>query len=132
MNLLSRMGLLVGCLSCAGDPPPTFSEIQDRVLTPSCAFSTCHKGVSAAGGLNLEAPAYEAMVNVASSQNPAKSQVAPGDPAGSYLLDKMVGEDQRTGGALPAGVGMPLTGFPIDAERVALVRAWIEAGALND
>ncbi len=46
--------------------------------------------------------------------------VEAGDPANSFLLDRIVDGT------------MPEQGDPVPEEEIALIRAWIEAGALNN
>jgi hypothetical protein len=114
---------LLFVFACGGeDPPPTFTSVQ-AVFTGSCAFSACHQGASPAGDMGLEpGNAYASIVDVASMQVPAKVRVKPGDPASSYLMDKVLGI-----GMLDQ---MPPTA-PLSEERMDLLRAWIEAGAPN-
>ena len=119
--------LAMGCDGGEEDstPPPTFAELNERVLQPSCVFSSCHQGASAAGDMSLEGSPHERIVDVPSMQMPDTPRVIPGDPDGSYLLQKM---EQ----AMPfQGTQMPPTA-PLSDDRVAMVRAWIEAGAAND
>ncbi len=118
--------LALGVLACgpADTPPATFSEVNTRVFTLSCVFSACHQGPSAAGDMNLQVMAYEHIVDAASMENPSKVRVKPGDPDGSYLMDKLLGPGV-TGDQMPQG-------DMLDEERLALVRSWIEAGAPND
>ncbi|NKB69053.1 MAG: hypothetical protein GKR89_18450 [Candidatus Latescibacteria bacterium] len=101
----------------------TFSSIQSTIFTPTCATSGCH----ASGGSfpTLEAgQAYENIVGVASSQEMAL--IAAGDPDNSYLYRKI------TGASGIEGRRMPRAGDPLADEAIAAVRAWIEAGALNN
>lgn len=110
--------------ACGSDPK--LSEVEAQVFTPSCAaFSTCHSGGSPAGGLNLTAPTYAKLVGVASTAAPGKVLVVAGDPATSYLIDKL---RKRPG---IVGDQMPNTA-PIEEERIQLVEEWIAAGAKND
>ena len=104
-----------------GDPngAVTFAVVQEQVLNPSCAFSGCHGDVAYP---NLSpAQAYAGLVNAPSSA--AFPQVTPGDPDASYLMTKI------TGGPGIKGALMPLGAAPLSASQIALVRAWIEAGA---
>lgn len=121
------IGLLGGCDDGSAEgPPPSFTEINERVFQPSCVFSSCHQGASAAGDMSLEGSPHDKIVGVPSMQVPDLPRVAPGDPDGSYLVIKL--EE-----AMPS-MGtqqMPPTA-PLDAERIGLVRAWIEAGAADD
>ena len=94
------------------------------VLTTNC--TGCHSGVAPSGGLDLSAgTTHGATVNVNSTQAPALAQVVPGDPDASYLVDKIEGTQT-------VGARMPLNAAPLTATEMALVRAWISAGALNN
>lgn len=92
----------------------------------SCNFSSCHSG-SGSNGLNLEKPTWAKLVNV-KSVGPAdlRELVVPGKPDDSYLVQKLT----QTSPA--AGARMPNTGTPLEADRLQLVRGWVEAGAQDD
>jgi hypothetical protein len=107
----------------------TFAVIEQRVFgIHGCSVTTCH-GKFASGELNLLADvAYDQLVDVPAANAAAaadgKKRVVPGDPAASFLVQKLRG-------GLPAeeGSAMPLVGTPLDADEIALVEAWIAAGA---
>jgi hypothetical protein len=130
MDMRRIAGLLIlmfvaGCGDPEPAPAPTFVEIQAEVFAKSCAFSTCHKGASPAGGVGLDGPSYDNLVNKESVVVPGRILVVPGDPAASYLFEKLTQ-------AKPAnGTQMPPTA-PLSAARIEMVEAWIEAGAKND
>lgn len=108
------------------DPTATFARVQAEIFTPSCARSGCHGGSSPAQGMNLSAgSAYAAIVNVTARQS-TKKRIAPGDPAGSYLLDKIRGAAGITGSRMPLG------GPDLDDAKITLVEDWIRRGAPND
>ncbi|MEQ8277830.1 MAG: hypothetical protein RMA76_21370 [Deltaproteobacteria bacterium] len=122
-------GLFLVTAACGGSEPATFTEVQDQVLTPACAFSSCHSTANAnnAGMLDLTAGvAFAELVGVNAVEAPDRVLVVAGDVAGSYLVDKI--EDTN----LPAGAREMPPGQPLSAERIELVRSWIEAGAAND
>lgn len=110
-------------------PTSTFRTIEDRVLSDrGCAVSTCH-GSTRAGNLDLRpGAAFASLVDVppdnAAARAAGLSRVKPGDVAGSFLSRKLHG-------TLDAGEGsaMPLTGTPPTEKEIALVDAWIAAGA---
>lgn len=112
-----------------GQPPdigPVFSQIQSAVFTPTCATAGCHAGAGAPQGLRLdETSSYGLLVNVPSSEVPSMLRVAPGDPGGSYLVQKLEGT---------AGVGaqMPLGRPPLSQSIIDVIRQWIIEGALDD
>lgn len=60
-----------------------------------------------------------------SAGSPGNTLVIPGDPDNSYLVRKLEGGPDIAGDQMPPGGAL-------DAERLQLVRDWIEAGALDD
>ena len=110
-------------------PLGTFHTIEDRVLSDrGCAVSTCH-GSTRAGNLDLRpGAAYASLVGIAPDNAAARAQglqrVKPGDVAGSFLSAKVhgtLGPDE--------GSPMPLSGDPLTEKEIALIDAWIAAGA---
>lgn len=109
-------------------PAATLAEIQAAIFSPRCAIPTCHDGTTAAGALVLETGAsHDALVGIAPTVEAAALagmlRVDPGHPDNSFLLTKL------TGPALGQGSRMPLTGDPLGDADMALIRAWILAGA---
>jgi uncharacterized protein (TIGR03118 family) len=103
---------------------PTLAQLQTDIFTPRC--SGCHNGAGGVlpGVMNLSSAAasFAALVNVDSLEVGALKRVAPGNPAGSYLVQKLEGTQAM-------GQRMPLGGPFLDAADVARVEAWIQAGA---
>jgi hypothetical protein len=119
--------LLAVLLACAGEEaePPTFARVQGEILTPSCAFSSCHAGAGGSAGLDLtEGAAWAAIVEVPARDAPDEVLVVPGDPLASYLWKKCAAEPGITGDPMPVGAAGGL-----DTARLALLTDWIEAGA---
>lgn len=117
----------------AGTLEPTLSNVQAEVFTPSCAFSTCHgEGEGSANLLLTDGAAFAGLVGVA-AEGDANSGAPPdgsvrvvaGDAASSYLVAKLGGGGDIVGDVMPDPAGL-------DAERLALVVAWIDAGAADD
>ena len=121
----------------AGPTPnlePTFASIQRDILStadsagrPAC--TTCHNPADAlvSGGMNLSGPgAYNALVNAASTGKPGAVRVIPGNPDGSYLIQKLEG----TSGIV--GDRMPRFGPYLTPGQIAVIRRWIELGAANN
>lgn len=120
---------------------PTFSGHVLPALRASCGASagTCH-GAPAPVGHVAYGPALTAtevwsqLVGVAPSSAPAGAgwlRVAPGDPARSWLLEKVTRDDPGGAGAA-YGNRMPY-GLPNLCEpTVQTLRAWIVRGAPND
>jgi hypothetical protein len=129
-------GLLVSACSGNGDgldengrpegegAPPLvaeFQSIQDNVLTPAC--TVCHSGASAPLGLRLDADSsYALLVNAPSAEVPELLRVAPGDPDGSYLVQKLEG-------TAAVGDRMPLDAPALPQSTIDVIRQWISDGA---
>jgi hypothetical protein len=117
-------------------PPAAVSFRRDvsPLFVKKCAY--CHMKEGPSAGLILEPRfAYAMIVNVPSTQSPLK-RVLPGEPEQSYLLLKMQDRHRAAGGSgtkmpmFPGGVGVGiLTAAPAE---IALLRAWIAAGALDN
>jgi hypothetical protein len=98
-----------------------FASIQANVFTPIC--TQCHSGAGAAQGLSLEAASsYAALVGVPSSEVPSLLRVEPGDPANSYLVQKLEGR-------AAFGARMPLNQPALPASTIQVIRQWIQDGA---
>ncbi len=123
---------LAGCTAVASPTPTqrpaTFAEIQQAIFAPRCAIATCHDDEFESGDLNLTADAaYDALVGVEPDIESAATagflRVDAGHPDKSFLLIKL------TGPPIGQGSRMPLTGAPLSAEEIQLIRDWIAAGA---
>ena len=121
----------------AGPTPelePSFSRIQRDIFSstdaagrPACA--SCHIAANGINVANLNlvgAGAYERLVNVASFQKPGAIRVIPGDPNGSYLVQKIEGAPGIV------GTRMPQNGPFLTPGQIAIIRRWIEIGAPNN
>jgi len=105
----------------------SFSSIRDEILVPSCGFDSCHGAGGGSGDLILDAEgSHAALVDVPSSAADGEILVIPGDAAGSYLVKKL----EDAGGV--TGDAMPPSGQLLDADKIARVRGWIDAGAADD
>lgn len=141
------VALLLGCSKPVAVPPdappplctdqqpaaPTFTNMQ-RLFSDRC--TSCHApevpllltpGASYANLVGRMAPSY---TNPDVDESCGGLLVAPGNPDGSYLLQKL-------SLATPcAGVQMPRTEIglsnPVEACVLTLVHDWIAAGAPND
>ena len=112
---------------------PTFSNVQ-RLFTAAC--TTCHTvGVE----LNLASDvSYQNLVgrtppnysNPQTDESCGRVLVSPGDPAGSYLFQKLSTASPCAGSQMPlTDIGTP---SPLAPCALALIHDWIAAGALND
>lgn len=124
----TALGLISRPYSFAiADPTrPTLSLLQATIFTPRCSLGPCHSGVRAADLSLADGQSYSNLVSVASSQLAGAVRVAPFDSAASLLVDKLENDPPVV------GVRMPLDGPYLSAEEAALVRAWIDGGAMND
>ncbi len=106
------------------------------VLSGNCALGGCHASAPGAGGLVLDvrSPSWaDALVGVASEENPSMNLVTAGDPGDSWLVHKVYGAvcGYSCDPSLGCGGQMPFGGSLGETQRATLV-AWIEAGALRD
>lgn len=100
---------------------PDWESIQANVFTPIC--TRCHVGANAPQGLRLDAAnSYGALVGVASSEAPNVLRVRPGDPGGSYLVQKLEGR-------AAVGARMPLGESALPEATIQVIRQWISDGA---
>ena len=94
-----------------GGAAPTFTQVYTTILSVSCGGSSCH-APGTKGGVNFasQSTAYSTL----------KSKVTPGNGAGSnlYMLVNT--------GKMPEGKPK------LSAANIALIKAWIDAGALNN
>lgn len=98
-----------------------FASIQSKVFDVYCV--RCHAGASAPVGLRLTAGlSYAALVNATAVEVPSLRRVSPGNPAASYLL-------QKVSGTAAVGQRMPLGGPPLPDDALAAIRQWIQDGA---
>lgn len=108
-------------------PPPLTADLQsieDNVFTPICV--RCHSGASAPEGLQLDsAHAYADLVGVPSQEQPSVLRVAPGNPSGSYLIQKLEGAPSIS------GVQMPFGGPYLPQSTIDVIAQWITDGAPN-
>lgn len=130
--------ILVLLVACAGAPAddtgpalldPTLTNVQAEIFTPSCAFSSCH-GNAGGGAADLDlsdGAAHAELVGVEAADAPGEILVVAGDAAASYLVKKCAPEAGIVGAPMPDG-----SPDGLDDERLALLSAWIDAGALDD
>ncbi|MGD9900726.1 MAG: hypothetical protein AB7T22_16495 [Calditrichaceae bacterium] len=99
----------------------SFSDIQEKVFSRTCAVSGCHVSVMHESGMNLSAgAAYDNLVNVVSKGNPQLKRVEPGDSQQSYLIRKLNGSNTPV---------MPPSG-KLSSSVIDSIAAWIDKGAL--
>ncbi len=105
---------------------PSFAQdIQAAIFNTSCAVGGCHDS-TASQGLNLsQGSSYNNIVDVNSTQDPAKKLVSPSDANNSYLVIKIEGR-QSIGGR------MPLNRSPLSSAKIQNIKNWINNGANNN
>jgi len=127
---------------------PTFTNVYANIIGARCIG--CHRpgggGVNV-GMLDMSTPsaAYANLVGVTAkgigagtsgvtcaSLTPPAVRVVAGDSASSLIFDKV--HSKLVGGQPPCGSPMPLpaAAAPLTAAEVALIAAWVDAGALNN
>lgn len=102
---------------------PTLASIQNNVFTPTCAVPGCHGGGTVQYGLRLD-PGYSAgnLIGVASPRDAALVRVVPGNPGGSFLIQKLEGTQTL-------GDRMPQFGPYLPQSTIDVIRQWIQDGA---
>jgi hypothetical protein len=114
---------------------PTLSSIQRDIFEASDSSGRtpcvqCHTNVgrNPSGGLVLLSGAsYAALVGASSLERPGLLRVSAGDPASSYLIQKLEGS------AGIIGRRMPFNGPPYLTDgQILVIKRWIELGAKND
>jgi hypothetical protein len=103
--------------------PPTLDSIQTNVLNVNCAVPGCHGGAAAQQGLRLDA-GFSAgnLVNVASPRDANLIRVIPGNPDGSFMIQKLEGT-QTLGDRMPQG------GPYLPQSTIDVICTWIQNGA---
>ena len=113
---------------------PTFSTIQSEIFEKTdsagrTACTNCHTstGRNPSGGLNLNhGVAYAQLVNAPTRLPVGRIRVIPGDPANSYLINKLEGLGI-------SGNRMPNNGPPYLTDgQILVINRWIAIGAPNN
>jgi len=134
---LSVLVAAAGCSSSNSSPSapstPTVSfatQIQAQILNPACTACHTDDGRTPSSNLNLKSGvAISNLVNVACvcPGHSSVMRVIPGNPSGSYMIQKL------EGAADIVGLRMPRNGPPyLTTDQVALIRQWIQNGAPNN
>jgi hypothetical protein len=98
------------------------SSLQANVFSPIC--TQCHTGAAAPLGLRFdEGASWAELVGIPSIEMPEMMRVQPGDPELSYLVWKIEGRADITGGKMPLGLAA------LTAAEIQAVRGWIANGA---
>ena len=133
---VSAIGFGTSCGSSSSPSAPsgqtntvTFStQIQQQIFNPACIACHTDEGRTPSSNLNLKTGVSIAnLVNVASVGKAGATRVVPGNPSGSYLIQKLEGAPDIV------GLRMPRNGPPfLTTEQIALIRQWIQNGAPNN
>jgi pilus assembly protein FimV len=100
-----------GSRSSDGGTSPTFTEIYKNILVVYCSGGSCHDPGSQGGvSFSTQSSAFAAV----------SSRVTPGNGAGSSFYNTV------NSGAMPRGQAK------LSATNLELIKAWIDAGALNN
>lgn len=101
--------------------PVSFSQDIQPILTASCGGGACHLDRRTSG---VRLSTYQQVTSSVGVQY-GEEIVAPGDAAASPLLDKLRASP-RFGARMPQG--RP----PLSQREIALIRVWINEGALDN
>lgn len=107
----------VATVSYANDIRPIFSMA-------GCLAAGCHGGSIQSSRYDMRT--YESTFRAGDEAMLLDNcPIVPGDPDGSYLVEKISGTPR-------SGARMPLLGPPLSDEQVGLIRTWIAEGAANN
>ncbi len=137
-----------GVLVDSGPPyvEPTLTEIQRRIITPSCGLMSCHGSESQpAARLGLRSgETHGNVVNQPATTRfdcydagvpdgaPQLVLVTPGNLAESFLWTKVNAMGDGELGPMCRGRQMPRTGQRLPQYALDAIRTWIEQGALDN
>jgi hypothetical protein len=140
---ISFLATLSSCTKKTNDDTPittevsSFSLMQDKILTPTCATSGCHASTADGSfkqhGLVLEkSVAYENLVGItpfnALSKADGHLRVKAYKSLESLLFHKLNWDLSHHGGK-QYGTPMPLGSTALYLGQIEFIRRWIEAGA---
>jgi hypothetical protein len=109
-----------------GGAAGTYAAIAQDVFTPQCATSACHGGSPPPYPPQLDPDAaYDLLVGKPAVGHATMPLVDPSHPENSYLLVKLIGGPESSGGL------MPPTG-KLDDATIAAIEGWIANGAPHD
>lgn len=111
-------------------PPETtllaaIDDLQAKIFAPTC--SGCHTGggdtLPASLDFTTTSSTITGLINMPSVQEPLLTLVVPGNALASYLIRKLEGTQL-------VGSQQPFRGTPLSESEIAVVRQWINEGAL--
>jgi hypothetical protein len=112
-TLFTCLILVPSFRAAAASPSVDFATDIQPIFRASCY--TCHQGDKAAAGLHLDARS-------ALNEGISGKAIVPGRAKDSLILKRLLSTDPRA--------RMPLGTAPLAPEKVALIRAWIDQGAV--
>jgi hypothetical protein len=116
LTLSSATWLFAGCGGAADTRPAKWSFISASIIQPSCATANCHSKISQRSGVELDD------IRVGFDQIVNRHFVIPMNADSSALPALLRAQGSRR---------MP-PDFPLPDVDIALIEAWINAGALWD
>jgi hypothetical protein len=130
------------CGTITAPPDTNLALIVNQIFAPSGTVqgkcSSCHAGSAPSGSLNLSSLADAQSALFVSPGVPRTTfkaptvhpiyRVKPGSPDSSYLYQKVTGVFSSPGKAA-GDARMPLGGPYLSADKIALLKRWIELGA---
>jgi hypothetical protein len=122
----TMLGFTTGSEPGGALPPPVpwgFDAVKPA-LVGECAIPSCHGDQDTMGGMQLTADVAYANLVGARATEVEMQRVAPGDPASSYLLRKLLGTPAIIGQPMPIGASLP-------ADQLRMISDWIATGAAS-
>ncbi len=109
-----------------------FSDIQERVISKTCAISGCHSQEDQKALLSLvDSVSYRNLLNHKIENEEAvllyRALVVPGKPDSSFLYQKIAGRPP-----VNQGEQMPQRLNPLSQSDINAIKSWILRGAPND
>ncbi len=105
---------------------PTLHSIQERVFDVSCVRSACHDAYTPESQLVLTpGRSHSELVSKPSAVMRKRLRVVPFRSDESYLIDKLTG-------TRIVGERMPIGRPKLPDSTIAVIRQWIDRGALNN
>ena len=123
----SSSGGGVAVLACTNAGISFELDVAPRLKEGCSGGGACHQGA-------FETPAgiHQYLVGQAAAQcADGRLNVAPGDPEGSYLIDKITNQDLCAGKPMPKTFGNGAW-MPLPSEDIQAVYDWICSGAKDD
>ena len=137
------LAVVIGCsdpktsamLAPPDESPATFVDVQIALHASGCSEGGCHSPPDGKGELELVDSPWENLVGrsvTTCAPELGKSRVVAGQPAASYLLNKLQGVDLCSGARMPLGCDGTDSRPCMKPERITLIERWIAAGAPRD